>query len=163
MKRNKMLLCFSLVLMLLSCKEDNNKHSDVLSDQANFEKKKILFFEFPDTVVMNKLTPGKLRYNTSLKNSDFDERYFFLHLETNQDKKDVSLKEMLEINDRSVYEDTIGDGWFSFQAIFTKSGESTLHCVVEDIIVWDNQLKGEKVKMNSMETIITKDVYVVQK
>ncbi len=146
--------------MIISCKENVDKSLVKLNNENNIGQNKILFFEFPDTVAVSKVIKGKLRYNTSLKNSNFDERYIFLHIMTNQEKEDVPLDEMIKIDGRLVYEDTIGNGWFPFEAVFTKSGKSTLHSVVEDIIVLDNQVKGNKVEMTSTETIIAKDVHV---
>ena len=162
MIKNRILPFFSLILMIISCKENTSRSLGKLNNEHKISQDKILSFEFPDTVQVNKLINGGLKYNTDLEDSNFEERNIFLYVSTNQKKERESLEKMIESPNLLIHEDTIGNGQFSFQAVFTKTGKSYLHCLVQDIVFLNEEAKKSGTGAIINETDLNKRIYVIQ-
>ncbi|MGS2761629.1 hypothetical protein [Sinomicrobium sp. M5D2P9] len=162
------LLLIVFLLVVISCdrnrKPDNKKIIDI-NEQKIKNIEEFVVIDFPDTVTLGQgLIPGKLWYNLvsrldTIRPSNIDERHIYLHIAINPKEEFTSLKEIKK-TEHFIYKDTIGYGYFSFEAVFTKPGNNLLNGVVEDIIIQKGEDKDGNVKMRTNETLISKDVYV---
>ncbi|MGS2738393.1 hypothetical protein [Sinomicrobium sp. M5D2P17] len=162
------LLLIVFLLVVISCdrnrKPDSKKIIDI-NEQKNKNIEEFVVIDFPDTVTLGQgLILGKLWYNLvsrldTIRPSNIDKRYVFLHIAIDPKEDFISLEEIKK-TEHFIYEDTLGHGYFSFEAVFTKPGNNLLNGVVEDIIIQKGEDKDGNVKMRTNETLISKNVFV---
>src|SRR5699024_3965865 len=108
MKKLELVLLSFLLIISLSCRDDNKKTSEA----DKIEEKSppsIIRFDFPDTVEVWKWNKGNLKYNTKLNDSicgPSDQRYIYFHIVINNDSTPIKLNEMKKMKDHYLYEDT---------------------------------------------------------
>src|SRR5690606_17405977 len=148
--------------ILLSCSNSSKQKDEELTEiSTKNQHQEFLMFDFPDTVQVNKIITGRLQYN--LNNGDesnMGSRHILLFIKTEK-KERFTLDEIKRVNSLG-YEDTIGNGFFTFEAVFSKQGRQFLNGVIDDVIfLEDNNLQKDSLMMKRKETQFTKDVYVV--
>ncbi|RNL83109.1 hypothetical protein ED312_15715 [Sinomicrobium pectinilyticum] len=162
--RKIMLVVF--LLGVASCNRKSHHKNTVDTAEQEIEKtEEFVIVDFPDTVTVGQgLIQGKLWYNLvsrldTIRPSNIDKRYVFLHIAIDPKEDFISLEEIKK-TEHFIYEDTLGHGYFSFEAVFTKPGNNLLNGVVEDIIIQKGKDKDGNVRMRTNETLISKNVFV---
>ncbi len=157
-------------MTLMSCKENekksfNEKRSNVLKQDFRNDNEDILTLIFPDTVSINTMINGEVKYNRNygaVQDSKIEERYIFFHVGTDKDSQNVAIEKFDKFQYRLAFEDTIGNGLIKFETVFTEPGTNYLHGVIEDMYQIENSKKiKDSVEVSNQETIITKRVYVI--
>lgn len=164
MIKNNILITTLIILNFFSCKEETKEHFG--NNQINIKNNKIKFFNFPDTVKLQKMVDGVLNYNMEIEKLDqknIKEKYTFLHLLVNNNSKEISLEKMNKSQNKFVFEDSLMNGEITFKVPFSQLGRNNLHFVIEELIVLkDSSLQiNDKVKLLTRETNFEKDVLVV--
>ncbi len=154
-----------LLVILTSCNIKSKKdiYNVVYKDTSQFRDKSLItFFKFQDTVILNQVVLGEIKYNyelDGLKLSDIDKRYTFLYITTQKEALDL---EAIKNTSHTIFIDTIGNGTFYFNAKFTNFGNNLLNGVIEDIIYLKGITKEGKVKIIKKKINLSKDVFVKQ-
>ena len=155
MKTIKKITLFFILSIFISCGQQNN--SSVNKD--TLVKSKILNISLADTVFKNQVFFGEIRYDMNLdtlKPLDIRERYVLLYI-TN-DEKALSLEDIKKTN-HNIFIDTVGNGFFHFNAAFPTAGNQKLKGAIEDIVMLKED-STENVRILTEITIVTMNVFI---
>lgn len=159
----KALKLIFITMIIVSC----NKKSENLEEdsKSNLNNSKILSFNFPDTIKLNKVIEGRLQYdinNIGFDPSIIDTRFLELILSADINKE---LANYDEINNKRLltYVDSLAKGDFKFQAVFEKKGNQTLNIAIRDYMYLkpDEDMPSDKIKLRTSDCIFSKNVYVI--
>lgn len=159
----KYIKLFFLLILCVSCRKNDKIKNKYPNNQVEVVEDKISTFVFPDTIKVGKYIKGELKYN--IKNTGIVEkinsRYIYLYV-TSEKQEGITANEIQKTN-FLIYKDTIGNGFFTFEAKFSKLGNQLLNGAVVDIIFYDdNRIDKDSMMIKEIETQFTKDVYVVE-
>lgn len=161
----KALKLILIILMIISCNSKKDESTDNIFDKS-IDKNKILSYNFPDTVKLNKVIDGKLQYdinNISFDSSIISSRFLELILSTDINKE---LANYDEIDDNRLlsYVDSLAIGKFNFKAVFEKKGKQTLNIAIRDYMYLkpNKNTPPDKMTLRTSDCLFSKDVYVVE-
>jgi hypothetical protein len=151
-----------ILLMVLSCNNKKEENSDEAL-KKNFDKNKILFYSFPDTVKVNKVIDGKLQYDVSnIDSSITSSRFLELLLSTSINKELANYNEV-DNNRLLSYVDSLNTGKFEFKAVFEKKGKQMLNIVIRDnkFLKPKKNTPSDKIILRRDDCLFSKEVFVV--
>lgn len=158
----KIIRCLFIALIIISC---NNKKEENSKTDLNLYKNKILSYNFPDTVKVNKVIEGKLQYDVNsieIDSSITSKRFLVLLLSTSINKE---LADYNEVNNNRLlsYIDSLNTGKFEFKAVFEKKGKQMLNIAIRDYkyLKPKKNTPPDKIVIRTRDCVFSKEVYVV--
>lgn len=162
-KSRIIIIFISFIFSIISCQKEKieKKQTDY-----GINKSKIISCNFPDTIKLNKVVEGKIKYDVN--NLDFNKnlissRFLELILSTNINKNLAEYKE-IDKNRLLSFVDSIPTGTFKIAAVFEHEGKQILNIAIRDYMYLKptKATPRDKIILRTSDCLFSKQVFVVK-
>jgi hypothetical protein len=147
-----------ITIMLISCGTREEKKFVEVNN-------KILSHSFPDTVKINTVIEGSLKYDVNsigFESDSIASRFLELLLTTSINQELANYNQV-DNNRLLSYVDSLPTGKFKFHAVFEKKGKQMINVVIRDYMYLkpDKNTPHDKMTLRISDCLFSKEVYVV--